>query len=167
VAVRVQSSDKRLSVSPAVFRVTPDVTLKRKTIVRDVPIRLEDAPSLGDLARSVTLRTSEVSVTLSWPLNLPEPAADSDGGVMATVVVDPATLERRRSMRLDVEAVGPNLVDILRIEPAQVVAVWSPPKPEDPPPAPPPAPPAPEAPEAPPAPEAPEAAPDGETEAGS
>jgi hypothetical protein len=125
VTVRVQSSDKRLSIVPSFFRVTPNVAVKRKSLTFDVPVRLEDAQSLGIETARVTLRPDEVSVTVSWPLSLPEPSEDSDGGIMATVALDPATLERRKSMRLDVEAVGPNQVEVVRINPTRILAVWS------------------------------------------
>jgi hypothetical protein len=123
--VRVQSSDKRLAITPSVFRVTPGVSVKRKNLTFDVRVRLEDEAALGEAALRVTLRPEEVSVTVSWPMSLPEPSPGSDGGVMATVALDAATLERRKSMRLNVEASGPNQVEVVRINPARILAVWS------------------------------------------
>ena len=54
VSVRIQSSDKRLTIVPSMFRVTPDVTVKRKNLTFDVPVSLEDAANMGDEARRVS-----------------------------------------------------------------------------------------------------------------
>jgi hypothetical protein len=149
-SVRVQNGDSRLTIYPAVFRVTPDVSVRRKNLTFDVPVSFDEADIDETAAASVTLRPAEVSVIVSWPLSLPEPAPGGDGGLRATVTFDPATLERRKSMRLDVETFGPNQVEIVRVNPARILAVWAPPPPA----------PAPEAPPAPQPPPAPGAAPD-------
>jgi hypothetical protein len=124
LAPQTSALDGRLTVSPSSFRATPRVTVRREQRSFDVPLRLEDEAVAGSRSSGVTLDPPSVRVTVSWPLNLPVPQPDSDGGIRATVSVDPGTLARRRTLRLDVLAVPPNQVRLVGVEPAKVRAVW-------------------------------------------
>ncbi|MDR2442793.1 MAG: hypothetical protein LBE31_04645 [Deltaproteobacteria bacterium] len=117
--------DSWLKISPNEFRATADVSVKYKNLAFDVPVKLKDLAAFGEKAKNVNFRPQEVAVTVSWPMNLPDPAPSSDGGVIITVTIDPATLERRKSLRVDLEVEHPNPdVRIITAYPQRILATW-------------------------------------------
>ncbi|MDR1546640.1 MAG: hypothetical protein LBU12_08045 [Deltaproteobacteria bacterium] len=111
---------RELTVSPTEFKVRALATVKRKPAVFRVPVRLKGArPDIP-----ATLSPEAVTVSVSWPLNVPDPPEGSDGGLKAVADVDLGTLERRRNVRVVIEVETPVGVELLSVRPASVTANW-------------------------------------------
>jgi YbbR domain-containing protein len=111
--------DNLITVSPKQFQVIPKVVIKRKNITIQVPIQLTDAMVVGPKTR-LSLSTEQVTVTVSWPMNLPDPTPDNFGGLQAFVKLDLESIKTKKSQQVEVEVTAPTEVEIVRYYPARI-----------------------------------------------